>query len=32
MDKIQTFISEGEIELIKDLRRLGIKKKDVEEK
>jgi len=32
MDKIQTFISEFEIEFIDDLRRLGLKKKDVAEK
>jgi|11_taG_2_1085331.scaffolds.fasta_scaffold00292_21 hypothetical protein len=32
MDKIQTFISEFEIEFIDDLRRLGLKKKDVLEK
>ena len=32
MDKIQIFISEFEIEFIDDLRRLGLKKKDVAEK
>jgi|TARA_R110002110_G_scaffold222335_1_gene436328 hypothetical protein len=32
MDKIQVFISEFEIEFIDDLRRLGLKKKDVAEK
>ena len=32
MDKTQTFISEFEIEFIDDLRRLGLKKKDVAEK